>query len=185
MEGRWSRASRPDWGAPLTAPNPRFAEEPGTLYRLSQGHGGVSCEGCHGSPHAIWPVADPRQNDNVAARQLQGHAGTLSDCATCHGDGGFAAGSLDGPHGMHPVNDPGWIKGGNQDHRDFAELANQSGVDSCAACHGADHQGTRLSRVPTDRVLVDSGGTVRARLRGGDVVGCNLCHSLSKSFDDD
>jgi len=41
-----------------------------TLFRDSKGHGGVACEGCHGSTHAIWanPVED--SNDNVTATQF-------------------------------------------------------------------------------------------------------------------
>ena len=69
---------------PRLAANKRFAENPGQLYRNSLGHGGVACEGCHGSTHAIWPNADPNANDNVAAIQLQGHSGSLIECAACH-----------------------------------------------------------------------------------------------------
>ncbi|HMS55004.1 MAG TPA: hypothetical protein PKA27_06350 [Fimbriimonadaceae bacterium] len=57
-------------------------EQPGVLYRDSKGHGGVKCEACHGSPHAIAPTRQP--NDNVQAIALQGHAGTISECAVCH-----------------------------------------------------------------------------------------------------
>jgi hypothetical protein len=61
----------------------RFAEEPGTLYRNSKGHGGLFCETCHGSPHAIVPTIVEADNfQNIA---LQGHAGTLSECQVCHG----------------------------------------------------------------------------------------------------
>jgi len=57
-------------------------EQPGTLYRNSQGHHGVHCEACHGSPHAITPtVVDV---DNVQAIAVQGHAGTIDVCAVCH-----------------------------------------------------------------------------------------------------
>jgi hypothetical protein len=61
----------------------RFAEEPGKLYRNSKGHGGLYCETCHGSPHAILPSTQP--NDNIQSIALQGHAGTLSECQVCHG----------------------------------------------------------------------------------------------------
>lgn len=73
----------------------QYAEAPGTLYRLSRGHGGVMCSGCHNSPHAILPSSEPRDNANVL--DLQGTAGTLSDCGVCHEtipSTGF------GPHGM-------------------------------------------------------------------------------------
>ena len=55
---------------------------------------------------------------------------------------------------------------------------------SCASCHGADHQGTRLSRVPVDRVLKDADGVIRATLAAGEIVSCGLCHSIDKSFED-
>lgn len=57
-------------------------EQPGVLYRDSKGHGGVKCEACHGSPHAITPTRQP--NDNVQAIAIQGHPGTISTCAVCH-----------------------------------------------------------------------------------------------------
>ena len=161
----------------------RFAENPGTLYRNSlDNHAGVACEGCHGSPHAIWPNRNPAANDNVPAVQLQGHAGTISECTVCHEPGSFPNGTLNGPHGMHPVNDPDWIKSkGDFYHEDFVW---RNGEDQCAACHGSDHRGTRLSRVPVDRVLRDADGVVRATVAEGDVISCDLCHSLEKSFED-
>ncbi|RMG31576.1 MAG: hypothetical protein D6721_00720, partial [Gammaproteobacteria bacterium] len=54
--------------SPRLATNRRFAEQPGTLYRDSHGHGGLACEACHGSTHAVWPNANPQANDNVTAR---------------------------------------------------------------------------------------------------------------------
>ena len=160
----------------------RFAENPGTLYRNSlDGHAGVACEGCHGSPHAIWPNPNPVANDNVPAVQLQGHAGTISECTVCHEPGSFPNGTLDGPHGMHPVNDPVWIKSkGDFYHEDYVW---RNGEDQCAACHGSDHRGTRLSRVPVDRVLRDADGVVRATVAAGEMISCDLCHSLEKSFE--
>jgi hypothetical protein len=71
----------------------KYAEETGKRYRDSKGHGGVYCEACHGSPHAILPTVV--ENDNVQNIALQGHPGTLEDCRVCHGtwpDG-------PGPHG--------------------------------------------------------------------------------------
>lgn len=168
---------------PIEFPDSRFAENPGTLYRNSlDNHAGVACEGCHGSPHAIWPNQNLAANDNVPAIQLQGHAGTISECTVCHDTNSFPNGTLDGPHGMHPVNDPNWIKSrGDYYHEDFVW---ENGEDQCAACHGADHRGTRLSRVPVDRVLKDAEGKVRATVSKGDIVSCDLCHSLDKSFED-
>jgi len=112
--------------------------------------------------------------------QLQGHTGTLLECTTCHEDNSFPNGTLNGPHGMHPVNDPNWND--EDGHGHFAE--NRSNGDQCAACHGADHLGTRLAKVPVDRILKDPKGKVLTTLKAGDEVACNLCHSLSKSFDD-
>ena len=53
------------------------------LYRNSTGHGGVYCEACHDSTHAIAPSREP--NDAIKFIQLQGHTGTLSGCTVCHG----------------------------------------------------------------------------------------------------
>jgi hypothetical protein len=52
------------------------------LYRNSTGHGGVYCEGCHDSTHAIAPSSQPR--DALKFIDLQGHAGTLDVCLVCH-----------------------------------------------------------------------------------------------------
>jgi len=166
---------------PIELADSRFAENPGTLYRNSlDNHAGIACEACHGSPHAIWPNRDPNANDNVPAIQLQGHAGTIRECTVCHESNSFPNGTLQGPHGMHPVNEPNWIKSkGDFYHEDFVW---SGGKDQCAACHGADHRGTRLSRVPVDRVLRDADGVVRATLAAGEIVSCGLCHSISKSF---
>lgn len=73
----------------------QYAENPGTLFRNSKGHGGLYCEACHGSPHAILPTN--QQNDNLQNIALQGFAGTLKDCKVCHGTNPTGA----GPHGLH------------------------------------------------------------------------------------
>ncbi len=52
------------------------------LYRFSKGHGGVYCEACHDSTHAIAPSTQPR--DALKFIALQGHAGTLDTCTVCH-----------------------------------------------------------------------------------------------------
>lgn len=74
----------------------QYAEEAGKLYRNSVGHGGLYCEACHGSPHAILPSLEP--NDNIQNIALQGHAGTLSDCTVCHA----SVPNGPGPHGVQP-----------------------------------------------------------------------------------
>jgi hypothetical protein len=55
------------------------------------------CTGCHNSPHAIFPSREAR--DNQVMEDLQGHAGTLTDCSVCHGYTPDAP----GPHGYQPV----------------------------------------------------------------------------------
>jgi hypothetical protein len=52
------------------------------LYRFSTGHNGVYCEACHDSTHAIAPSAQSK--DGIKFVQLQGHAGPLDVCTTCH-----------------------------------------------------------------------------------------------------
>lgn len=62
--------------------DPQYAENPGELYRNSVGHGGLYCESCHNSTHAILPSREPR--DNIQSIALQGYAGTITDCTVCH-----------------------------------------------------------------------------------------------------
>lgn len=71
-----------------------FAEEPNKLFRMSEGHGGLFCSACHGSPHAILPTSQP--NDNLQNIRLQGFAGTLKKCLTCH----TSPPTGPGPHGI-------------------------------------------------------------------------------------
>ncbi|MCL4560218.1 MAG: DNRLRE domain-containing protein [Chloroflexi bacterium] len=52
------------------------------LYHNSTGHGGVYCEACHDSPHAIAPSSQPA--DAIKFNQLQGHNGPLNTCTVCH-----------------------------------------------------------------------------------------------------
>ncbi len=63
------------------------------LYRLSREHGGVFCEACHDSTHAIAPSTQP--NDAIKFVDWQGHAGPLDTCTVCHAS--WPAGP--GPHG--------------------------------------------------------------------------------------
>jgi hypothetical protein len=144
--------------SPLLATNKRFAEEPGKLFRKSKGHGGLACEACHGSTHAIWS-ANP--NDDVAAIELQGHAGTIAECSTCHQ--APPPNGLGGPHGMHPVG-AAWVSAHHED-------TFTSQLAACQACHGVDYRGTVLSRMFTTRTL--AGRTLAA----GTVVGCYTCHN--------
>jgi hypothetical protein len=169
----------------IQAPDSRFAEN-NPLYRLSQGHGGVKCENCHGSTHAIWPVT-PREgpfvaNDNLAAIQLQGHDGKIQECDVCHergSDGNLSMPlSLDGPHGMHPVGDNRW----NHQHRNFTGGKNAN----CKGCHGPDLTGTVLSATSADRVLDCknnqgdfpdcAAGNATVFVPAGTEIGCGNCH---------
>ncbi|MCG6861098.1 MAG: PKD domain-containing protein [Chromatiaceae bacterium] len=178
---------------PIVPTNKRFAEpsvpasfngfaNPGAgnprLYRISTGHGGVMCEGCHGATHAEWPNANPNANDNVTANQIQGHTGTISECSACHTTSQLPSNTQGGPHGMHLVNDRRFWKEG---HKDAAKQQNgRPGGGTCGACHGSDHRGTVLARAPVERSF-----TVESRVRrveAGEPVACDLCHSLSKSF---
>jgi len=138
------------------------------LYRVSTGHGGVMCEGCHGATHAEWPNANPNANDNVTAKQLQGHTGTIVECSTCHGTAMDTRNNLGGPHGMHPVG--AGTRFANGGHEDLAD--NDPGA--CAACHGpgsrSQNVGTVLSVAKADRIL---DGTL---VRKGEPVGCSVCH---------
>lgn len=178
---------------PIVPANKQFAEpqvpaefngfaNPGAgnpkLYRVSSGHGGVMCEGCHGATHAEWPVANPAANDNLLAVQLQGHAGPIIECGACHTTGAMAANTLGGPHNMHLVNDPRFWK---EAHKDAAKRENaKAGGGVCGDCHGADHRGTVLSRAAADRsFMVESAAR---RVSAGQPVACNLCHSMEKSF---
>jgi hypothetical protein len=190
------------------------------LFRESKDtHGNVACAACHGAAHSVWPNADPSANDNQTALQLQGHTGTIHECNVCHtadsfklqGDldggtysGDTKAGILGGPHNLHPVNDAYWYKTGqgdvaNQDgtkyggwHNNYAKKPGKDGEDQCAACHGADHKGTRLSKTPVDRVF-DFSDFDFAKLKAagfkskvvkvaaGTEIGCDTCHSIETS----
>ena len=52
------------------------------LYRLSKERGGMYCEGCHDSPHAIAPADQP--NDAIKFLGWQGRNGPLYTCTVCH-----------------------------------------------------------------------------------------------------
>jgi len=57
-------------------------EQDQDLYRFSKGHGGVYCEACHDSTHAIATSNEAR--DAIKFVNLQGHSGTLAECTVCH-----------------------------------------------------------------------------------------------------
>ena len=150
----------------ILASNKRFAENTNTLYRFSKGHGGVACEGCHGSTHAIWPNADAAANDNVAATQIQGHSGTISECGACHAPGSLSL-TTDGPHGLHNINDARWI---DENHGNYYERDR----NGCRSCHGQNLEGSVLARVTANRSFRVEGRTIN--LSKGQEVSCDLCH---------
>ncbi len=63
------------------------------LYRLSTGHGGIYCEACHDSTHAIAPSSRPQ--DGIKFQMLQGHEGPIDTCTVCH----LTPPDGPGPHG--------------------------------------------------------------------------------------
>ena len=133
-----------------------------SLYRLSSGHGNLACEACHGSTHAEYPSS--HRNDNMQSLALQGHIGTIADCATCHAS---SPSTVDGgPHGMHPVGQD-WVAA----HPNAAE----NNASRCQACHGVDYRGTVLSRAFGDRTLDTRFGT--KTFWKGFQIGCYTCHS--------
>ncbi len=149
---------------PRIASNTRFAEQAGRLYQMSAGHGSVSCEACHGSTHAEWPGRSP-SNDDITATELQGHTGPIVECATCHKKP--IVPGLNGPHGMHAVNDASWNKlHGRLCGRDNA---------TCMACHGTDLTGTVLSKTHAQRNLLAK-GKIPVVIPFGTPVACSTCH---------
>ncbi|MCC7011151.1 MAG: hypothetical protein IT454_01200 [Planctomycetes bacterium] len=154
--------------SPISRPASRFAENANSLYRFSAGHGNVSCEMCHGSTHAEWPVQPLNANDNIAARELQGHTGALMECKACH-TGAPPSVSLNGPHGMHPVADMRFIDDGHEDLYEQNESA-------CKACHGANLLGSALGKTSRDRTFHVEGHTYF--FPKGTQIRCDTCHEL-------
>jgi PKD repeat protein len=155
-------------GQPRVAVNATFATTPDTpapgfsLYRFSSGHGGLQCSSCHGSTHAEFPSS--HDNDNIQSLQVQGHAGPIAECVSCHPNGVSTVNG--GPHGMHPVGQT-WIEG----HKNAAE----GGASACRACHGVDYRGTVLSQSFADRTLNTEFGT--KQFWNGFQIGCYTCHN--------
>jgi hypothetical protein len=140
-----------------------------SLYRFSAGHGGLQCSACHGSTHAEFPST--HVNDNVRNNKIQGHAGVMVECSSCHTSMSVSSTTAaGGPHGMHPIGQS-WVSG----HHDYIN----GNLGKCQACHGTDSRGTVLSRVQGDRTLTASfdGGTVTLNLFRGALIGCYTCHN--------
>jgi hypothetical protein len=132
---------------PLFATNANTPTMGKSLYRFSSGHGGLQCEACHGSTHAEYPSS--HANDNVQVLALQGHTGTICECAVCHATG-INNSVNGGPHGMH-ITGAAWVS----QHRSVGWST------ACAVCHGNDARGTPLSKV----------------LATGQIIGCYNCHN--------
>ena len=152
----------------------RFATTPNTpvtaltqfrfsLYRFSTGHGKLQCEACHGATHAEYPSS--HDNDNVQSIAVQGYAGTIRECSTCHAN--VPTTSTGGPHGMHSTN-AAWVGA----HGDAVE---KSGSTACTACHGADFRGAPLSEIKLAKSFAIEQRT--KRYVPGDKVGCYDCHN--------
>ena len=103
-EGRIPWADEPSCGschvaassATLTTVSAEISTIPGVntgteLYRDSAGHGNVYCAACHGSPHAMLPSREAK--DNYQPIQYQGKSVTIGTCEVCHSTsrgGGFS-----------------------------------------------------------------------------------------------
>ncbi len=189
------------------------------LYRNSKDvHGNVACAACHGGSHEIWANRNPNANDNRTALELQGHAGTILECSVCHTADAFKngqdldagrfmkdvqpnSGILGGPHNMHPVNDPNWWKSAKNTkkandlssytgwHYIYATMPGKDGENQCAACHGNDLKGTRLSKTPVARTFdfsyldadkLKSIGFKNSviKIAANTQIACDTCHSI-------
>ena len=67
------------------------------LYRFSTEHGGLYCEACHDSTHAVAPSREA--NDAIKFIALQGKNGPIDQCQVCHTT---IPTSGTGPHGIAP-----------------------------------------------------------------------------------
>ncbi|MDM7916209.1 MAG: FlgD immunoglobulin-like domain containing protein [Candidatus Eisenbacteria bacterium] len=139
---------------------PAYAEEPATLYRFSNnGHGGLYCEACHNSTHAILPSREERDNRQTVA--LQGHAGTLRTCSVCHGVTPWGP----GPHGLYPT--------GVDDGTPVSELAARVLVQPNPISTSAVIRYRVVDETPVELAIHDVGGrmiqtlTMRSQ-RAGD-----------------
>ena len=149
------------------ATNPNVPSAGFSLYRFSTGHGGLDCEACHGATHAEYPSS--HANDNLQSVALQGHAGVLSQCNTCH-TAGVPNTVSGGPHGLHPIGQS-WVGS----HGDAVGDEGGVALTACTTCHGADYRGTVLSRSQADRTLSTKFGT--KQFWRGYQVSCFSCHN--------
>ncbi len=164
--GRYTTTLDSSTGQWRTATDLHFATQPNvpltgfSLYRyskeqFSKNHGALNCSACHGSPHAEFPTS--QANDNVYSTQLQGYAGVIRECGTCHNP--VPRTRTGGPHGMHTVG-PTWVSSHETDN-----------PAQCQYCHGADYRGTFLSELKVTKTL--AGRTFQA----GHKMNCYDCHN--------
>ena len=134
-----------------------------SLYKVSIGHGGLYCAGCHGSQHAEYPTL--QANDNLYSTGVQGYTGKILECTICHVT--MPSTQTGGPHGMHTIGQD-WVS----KHHSYAG----NGAAACAYCHGTDFRGTALSAVPTTRSF--SGEDMGTKsFSAGHQMSCYDCHS--------
>jgi hypothetical protein len=157
-------------GLPKTWADTRFASNPNTpaagysLYRFSKGHGNLQCEACHGATHAEYPSS--HSQDNALSIDLQGFAGPISDCKTCHAT--VPNTTSGGPHGMHTVG-ASWVT----DHHDVVTSSN---VKGCLYCHGSNATGSPLATVKVAKTFDIDDGRTRA-FGANERVTCWSCHN--------
>ena len=102
---------------------------------------------------------------------------------------------------MHPVNDPNWWKTAKNArkitdrfmytgwHDIYATTPGKDGENQCAACHGNDLKGTRLSKTPVGRTFdfsyLDADKLKKIGFKSSVVkvsantqIGCDTCHTI-------
>jgi len=82
------------------------------LYRNSKGHGGMMCSSCHGSPHAVIPTNNAK--DNYQTLMYQNYSKgpkTIASCGTCHDDSRGEPDDMDEYLEKHGGNNPEEING--------------------------------------------------------------------------
>jgi hypothetical protein len=86
-----------------------------------------------------------------------------------HHESGSLPRTINGPHGLHNVNDSRWYDDG---HEDFYE----NNKNTCKACHGEDLKGTPLAKMATSRSFrVEDRTIIYAK---GDLLRCDDCHGM-------
>jgi hypothetical protein len=125
------------------------------LFRFSKGHGNLQCEACHGPTHAEYPT--DHTNDNVQSLAIQGHTGTINECASCHSTVPTTVNG--GPHGMHTTGDA-WVSA----HKKASKT-------NCAYCHGTTSAGTPLSAIKVAKTIN------KKNFAAGTQISCYSCHN--------